>query len=145
LDEALALRWSDVDLAGNRIRIGGGSPRDVMVPESLRALLAARAPAPPVSDAVLGEPDRTASRDTVNAQLLCGAHDAGIENAVEVTPECLRHTYVAFLVRQGIRFADLTRLVGHLPAEVLGAYSALSPGGPRVPGAAINVVFPVGS
>jgi len=145
LDEALALRWSDVDLAGNRIRIGGGSPRDVMVPESLRALLAARAPAPPGSDAVLGDPDRPASRDTVNAQLLCGAHDAGIENAVEVTPECLRHTYVAFLVRQGIRFADLTRLVGHLPAEVLGAYSALSPGGPRVPGAAINVVFPVGS
>src|SRR6185295_16856033 len=124
-----------------RIHIGGGAPRDVTLHESLRALLAARASAPS-AELVLGHPDRPASRDTVNAQLLCGAHDAGIENAVDVTPDCLRHTYVAFLVRQGIRFADLTRLVGHLPAEVLGAYSALSPGGPRVPGAAINVAFP---
>ena len=80
LDEALALRWSDVDLAGNRIHIGGGSPRDVTLHESLRPLLAARASAPS-AELVLGHPDRPASRDTVNAQLLCGAHDAGIENA----------------------------------------------------------------
>ena len=113
-DEALALRWSDVDLAGNRIHVGGGAARDIALHDSLRALLAARAPAAR-SEFVLGEEDRPPSRDTVNAQLLCGAHDAGIENAIEVTPDCLRHTYVAFLVRQGIRFADLTRLVGNLP------------------------------
>ncbi|MET0918863.1 MAG: tyrosine-type recombinase/integrase [Burkholderiales bacterium] len=140
-DEALALRWSDVDLAGNRIHVGGGAARDVALHDSLRAPFAARAAAAR-SEFVLGQQDRPASRDTVNAQLLCGAHDAGIENAIDVTPDCLRHTYVAFLVRQGIRFADLTRLVGQLPAEVLGAYSTLSPTGSRVPQEAINVVFP---
>ena len=140
-DEALALRWSDVDVAGNRIHVGGGAARDVAMHDSLHALLAARAAAAR-SEFVLGQQDRPVSRDTVNAQLLCGAHDAGIENAIDVTPDCLRHTYVAFLVRQGIRFADLTRLVGQLPAEVLGAYSTLSPTGSRVPQEAIDVVFP---
>src|SRR6185295_11623391 len=100
-------------------------PRDVVLYDSLRALLAPRAAAAR-SEFVLGEEGGPASRDTMNAQILCGAHDAGIESAIDVTPDCLRHTYVAFLVRQGIRFADLTRLVGPLPAGVLGAYSALS-------------------
>jgi len=139
-DEALALRRSDVDPAGNRIRVGGGAARDIALHDSLRALLAERA-AKARSEFVLGEGDRPPSRDTLNAQLLCGAHDAGIESAIEITPDCLRHTYVAFLVRQGIRFADLTRLIGHLPADVLGAYSALAPIGPRVALEEISVVF----
>jgi integrase len=139
-DEALALRRSDVDLAGNRIRIGGGAARDIALHDSLHALLAERA-AKERSEFVLGKEDRPPSRDTLNAQLLCGAHDAGIEGAIEVTPDCLRHTYVAFLVRQGIRFADLTRLIGQLPADVLGAYSALAPTGPRVALDEISIVF----
>jgi hypothetical protein len=73
---------------------------------------------------------------------LCAAHDAGVERAAEVTPECLRHTYVAFLVRQGVRFADLTSLVGPLPTDVLAAYSALSPAGPRVACESVERVLP---
>ena len=142
LDEALALRWSDVDLGANRIHIGGSSTRDVAAREPLREMLVARAGAHR-GDLVLGQPDRAASHDAVKAQVLCAAHDAGIENPTDVTPDCLRHTYVAFLVRQGIRFADLTSLVGHLPAEVLGGYSALSPPGPRLAGAAVDVAFPL--
>ena len=68
--------------------------------------------------------------------------DAGIDGVIDVTTDCLRHTYVAFLVRQGIRFSELTRIVGYLPAEVLGAYSALSPRGSRFPREAIDVVYP---
>ncbi len=140
-DEALALRASDVDLARGLIHVGGESARDVVLNETLRALIAARATTSP-SELLLGARDRPATRDTTKAQLLCAAHDAGIEGAIDVTSECLRHTYVAFLVRQGIRFADLTRIVGHLPAEVLGAYSTLSPGGTRLPGEAISIMFP---
>jgi integrase len=141
LDEALALRGSDVDLAGGVLRVGGESGRDVPLPENLRALLAVRTvPASP--GLLLGHPDRPATHDTVGAQILSAAHDAGIENVVDVSSDGLRHTYVAFLVRQGIRFADLTRIVGRLPAEVLGAYSALSPRGSRLPREAINVVYP---
>ncbi|MEO8411373.1 MAG: hypothetical protein ABI478_12465 [Propionivibrio sp.] len=54
----------------------------------------------------------------------------------------LRHTYVAFLVRQGIRFADLGQIVGRLSAQALASYQGLSPAGPRQPAEAIDRVLP---
>jgi hypothetical protein len=45
-------------------------------------------------------------------------------------------------VRQGVRFADLMRIVGRLPAETLGAYSPLAPQGSRVAATAIERVHP---
>ena len=140
-DEVLALRANDVDLARGLLNVGGVSARTIVVADELRALLAARLEAPP-SEFLLGQQDRPATRDAMTAQILCAAHDASIERAIEVTPDCLRHTYLAFLVRQGIRFVELTRIVGHLPADTLGAYGALSPAGARVAGGSINVVFP---
>jgi integrase len=140
-DEVLALRANDVDLARGLLNVGGVSARTVILADELRALLAARVEASP-SEFLLGQQDRPATRDAMTAQILCAAHDASIERAIEVTPDCLRHTYLAFLVRQGIRFAELTRIVGHLPADTLGAYGALSPAGARVAGGSINVVFP---
>ena len=43
----------------------------------------------------------------------------------------IRHTFISYLVRQGIRFSDLARVVGTLPAEVTAAYGALLPPGSR--------------
>ena len=126
---------------GDLIHVGEGSPRDVALNEPLLALLAARQ-ADQQPDLLLGHQNPPATRETLAAQLLYAAHDAGIDDASDVTPDCLRHTYVAFLVRQGIRFADLTRLVGHVPLELLGAYTTLAPPGPRVPREEIDVVFP---
>ena len=140
-DEALALRWSDVDPARRLLHVGGGSARDVALNEALHKVLAAR-PGTQRPDLLLGHQDRPATPETMRAQFLCAAHDAGIADASDVTADCLRHTYVAFLVRQGIRFADLTRLVGHVPSEILGAYTTLSPPGSRVPREEIDVVFP---
>ena len=59
-----------------------------------------------------------------------------------ITADCLRHTYVAYLVRQGIRFADLARIVGPMPADLLGAYAALAPAGQRVPRESIDTSLP---
>jgi site-specific recombinase XerD len=87
-------------------------------------------------------PAAEASIDDLRAAILSAAHDAGIDGAANVTPECLRHTYIAFLVRQGLRFADLTRIVGPLPAETLAAYSGLAPSGSRIPIEAVDRLFP---
>jgi len=141
LDEALALRRSDVDLDLGLIHVAGESKRDVGIAEHLRPLLASRATAGS-PELLLSHQDRPFTTGTVSAQILSAAHDAGIDGVTDVTSDCLRHTYVAFLVRQGIRFADLTQIVGHLPAAVLGAYSALSPSGTLLPRDAINVVYP---
>jgi integrase len=141
LEEALKLRWSDVDLARGTIRVGEESARDIALGGTLRRCLVA-GPKVPGSDLLVGHPGRPVTRDSIDAQVLYAAHDAAIEDASQVTSDCLRHTYLAFLVRQGIRFADLVRLVGHLPAELVGAYSALSPPGARIGVAEVQLLHP---
>ena len=141
LDEALELRWSDVDLARGAIRAGGESGRELYLGGALRRLLET-APKVAGSERLVRPAGKPATRDGVDAQVLGAAHDAAIEDAPQVTSACLRHTYIAFLMRQGIRFADLTRLVGPLPAEAISAYSALSPAGARRDFAQIQVLYP---
>jgi succinoglycan biosynthesis transport protein ExoP len=141
LEAAVKLRWSDVDLARGAIRVGDESARDIALGGALRRCLAA-GPKVLGSDLLVGHSGRPVTRDSIDAQILYAAHDAGIEDANQITSDCLRHTYLAFLVRQGIRFADLTRLVGHLPAELVGAYSTLSPPGTRIGMAEIQLLHP---
>lgn len=80
--------------------------------------------------------------EDLNAELLCASHDARITGPAETSPATLWHTYVAFLVRQGIRFADLMRIMGRLPSETIAAYSALSPASARLPLEAVKRVLP---
>jgi succinoglycan biosynthesis transport protein ExoP len=141
LDELINLRWTDVDLAQRLVRIDGESAREVALPESLHRLLADQ-PSHQETALLVGPHGGAGTRDSIDARILCAAHDAGLESATEVTSECLRHTYIAFLVRQRIRFADLTRVVGHLSREVLGLYSSLSPTGSRAPREEVDLVLP---
>jgi succinoglycan biosynthesis transport protein ExoP len=140
LEEALALRWSEVDAEHGIVRVGEGSAREVVAGGALRACL--REKRRNDGELLLATQGRPLTRDSVDAQILCAAHDAGIEAAAGVDSAVLRHTYVAFLVRQGIRFADLTRVVGSLPAEVIRAYSTLSPPGTRSELVRIRLPYP---
>jgi hypothetical protein len=45
-------------------------------------------------------------------------------------------------MRQGIRFADIGRIVGRLPQEELAAYMRLAPSQPRRPLEQIDPVLP---
>jgi len=140
-EEAVAARIDDVDFARGVIRIGGPETREVAMGDMLHAALAARAPND-AGAALVGQSTRLAARESLDAQILCAAHDAGLEDPTNVDAACLRHTYVAYLVRQGIRFADLSSLVGELPAPLLGAYTRYAPPGPRVPRERIETSYP---
>ncbi len=140
-EEALALSWDDVDLERQVVAIRGDSARELPLSASLRAALGARE-ACPGAPLLADAQGRGLAMDGLHAAILCAAHDAGIGHAGVVTPAALRHTFIAFLVRQGVRFADLAQLVGRLPAETLVAYSSLSPAGPRVPLEQVERVMP---
>lgn len=138
--EALALRWSDVAADCVEVR-SGGTPR--RVPIAAGALTKPRDSAAAdgyVLRSAAGDGPMTAQE--LAARLLVAAHDAGLEQAQQVTAEALRHTYIAFLVRQGTRFADITRWVGSLDADQLAAYSQLAPAGQRLAAEAVRQVFP---
>jgi integrase len=130
-EELLALNWDDVDLAKQELRIGGGSPRTVAMLPPAVALLEDRAPIP---GARLLASDGTVSPtlEDLTSDLLCAAHDAAIERPAEVTPGALRHSYIVFLARQGLRLADLIKVVGRLPPEQAALYSGCAPPGKRL-------------
>jgi hypothetical protein len=67
------------------------------------------------------------SSEDLDVLVATACHDGGLAQAAEVTPAGLRHTYLAFMARQGLRFAELTRIAGPLPASVIAAYGALAP------------------
>jgi polysaccharide biosynthesis transport protein len=143
-EEAIALRWQDVDPATGTLRIGGGG---VVVARTVQLAAGARwlfeRQAGDAGPAVLPGPSGGgATLASLSAQMLCAAHDAGLERVQDIGPATLRHGYIAYLVRQGARFADLTRWVGPLDADLLSAYSALAPAGIRLDGAAIRRDFP---
>ena len=140
-EELVELRWADVDLGQRVLRVRGESARELRISDALERelVVASTASDGPVLPALGGRP---ATLEDVAAALLYAAHDAGIERPSEITPAALRHTYIAFLVRQGIRFADLARVVGRLPPEALAAYGDLAPAGPRAALDAIELVLP---
>ncbi len=130
-DELLALNWDDIDLARGEIHVGGASPRIIALLAPVKTLLEHLSPVPGARLLAL-HGAAAPSQDDLTSDLLCAAHDAGIERPSEVTPAALRHTYLAFLARQGIRLADLVKLVGRLPPEEMAAYSGFSPPGKRL-------------
>ena len=140
-EEAITARAGDVDLARGVIRVAGPQTREVTMDEALRAQLAAHA-TQEAAQPLVGQPLRMATRESIDAQILCAAYDGGLENPTNVDAACLRHTYVAYLVRQGIRFADLASLVGELPGSLLSAYTGYAPPGPRVPRGQIDTRYP---
>jgi len=140
--EIVELRRADVDRALRVIRIRGESAREIPIGDALERGLALEPGATDGGPLLPTRGDRPTTLSDMGRALLYAAHDAGIERPSELTPAALRHTYVAFLVRQGIRFADLARLVGPIPPEELAAYGELAPAGPRVALDAVERVLP---
>ena len=73
---------------------------------------------------------------------MCSAYDANLPRPEEMTPEALRHTYLAWLFRQGIRAADVTQIAGNIPHEDFINYMQLAGSGVRLPLARIDPVHP---
>ena len=132
-DELLALDAADIDFAKGEIRL---PDRLLPLAKPLAAVLSGTLPGRRI---VAESAD---SGQDIDTAIIIAAHDAGLEQAGEVSPACLRHTYLAFLVRQGIRFHDLTRLVGRLPPPVVTAYAGIAPAGEKRPLTAIELVLP---
>jgi uncharacterized protein involved in exopolysaccharide biosynthesis len=143
-EEIVALRWDDIDFAAGTIRIGGDAARVVPLDEPLRALLAGRRQRQPdTAGTVLQSPDgNDLTIEEVARLVLFAAYDAALDRPQEVTADALRNTYLSFLLRQGIRAADLDRIVGRVPQKDLLAYMQLYSPPARRPIEQIERVFP---
>jgi polysaccharide biosynthesis transport protein len=124
VDEIAALNWDDVDFAAGTIRIGGADARTMPLEGPMRALLAARQQRQGEAD---GRILQTAAGDGIaDAEaarlVLFAAYEAGLDRPQEVTPLALRYTFISYLLRQGIRAADIDSIIGQEPHNELVAW-----------------------
>ena len=126
--EAKTLRDAHFDRAANRLYVAGDTPREVPVPQRLRTCLSL-----PLEDE---------DAEDVAARIHLAAVDAGLTAPESISAETLRHTYIAYLVRQGIRLSELERIIGRIPAKNLSTYSRYSPPGPGLSARRVNWVYP---
>jgi integrase len=145
-DELVSLRWDAVDLGGNIIQVAGTSARRFALEEPLRGLIVARAKSVVCSEAAgtlfhdgTGAP---LGVDEVARLVLYAAYDARLERPHEITPAVLRHTYLAFLLRQGMRMSDISQIAGHIPHSDLVAYAQIARSSVRLPFEQIERILP---
>lgn len=128
-DELAAITWNDIDLNEGVIHLPDA--RVYALHEPLRTLVSRRRAASSEAAWLLSDhAGNPLGPSDLEGLIACTAHDAGIGAPADVTPAVLRHTYIAFLVRQGVRLGELGRIVGRIPPTLYTAYGRLSPPGP---------------
>lgn len=137
LDEAAMLSPENFDLDVNAIRIPGASPRIIEIGDAFKSQLARSDFLPTWYG---GQP---VSVDDLAALIGLAAIDAGMPYPEEVDEAAIRHSYIVYLVRQGLRLAELPRLVGYLPPSAQLSYRDYSPPYPGRSLAEINKIHPV--
>jgi polysaccharide biosynthesis transport protein len=144
-EELTALRWDEIDPNGGLIHVSGESARTIPLQGPLRSLIVARQnrrveTTPTVLHDVHGRP---LPIEEIGELVLYSAYDAGIDRPHEVTTDALRYTYLGFLLRQGIRAADIGRIVGRVPQNELTAFMQLHSPTARLPFEQIERLLPV--
>lgn len=120
-DEAASLRPEQIDLPAGTISVGGRWPRLILMSPLLRSLFQQSANRP------CWNPDDSGVRIDLSAALVCAAVDSGLPDPQQITAEAVRHSYIAYLVRQGLRLSDLEQVIGYLEPPAMLSYSAYSP------------------
>lgn len=136
LEEIAAIGRLDIDTGNGKLIIHGISPRTLPISPVAQSLFAN-----PACQLITPSGEPLTSAD-LNALLACAAHDAGLSGTDEITADALRQTYIIYLVKQGIRLAELESIMGYLPPTELSAYAAYSPPGQKRPLEEINLLYP---
>jgi integrase len=135
VEEVSAMQTGDIDLSASELSVTGQHARKIPIVPAVAAVISGCISADLPANSPVCSDSNGAALDTgdLGALLACAANDAGLVNPVEITPQALRHTYIAWLVRQGVRLSELERVVGDMPPAVLAAYATFSPPGSGMP------------
>lgn len=140
LEECTALEPEHFDLAAGLVRPPAEPPRTIPLAPKVRYLFAASNPLPLWAGSGAGQ-----GSEELAARIRLLAHDAGISRPEEISPAALRHSYLAFLVRQGARLTELEQVAGRMGAAELARYAPLAPTGPARPLAEVELAYPLPS
>ncbi len=137
IQECAELQAQDLDLEAATVQPAGGARRPVPLADSARDLFAACQPLPLWASRG-GRP----TPEQLSTRIGLLAHDARLDRPMEVDAESLRHSYIAYLVRQGVRLTELELVIGPMAPSRLARYASLGPQGPAISIAEANILYP---
>ncbi|WP_431066135.1 GumC family protein [Methylotuvimicrobium sp.] len=124
LKEAAALTPDNFDAEAGEIRLSGPVPRNIPLDGLLSYFNEQhRFPA--------WYTDSPLAIDDLSAIISVAAIDAGMTHPEDFNADAIRHTYIVYLIRQGLKLSELENIVGTIaPADLVeyGRYSPLRPG-----------------
>ncbi len=116
IEEAVALKADQIDLEGATLTVIDFAPRTLIINRSLKSLFEQSG----------GYPvwifDKSASSEELAAALYRAAVDSGLANAMDINAAAIRHSYILYLVRQGLCLSDLEHIVGYLEPWLVPYY-----------------------
>ncbi|WP_221895290.1 site-specific integrase [Bathymodiolus japonicus methanotrophic gill symbiont] len=121
LNEISRLDKAHIDLAADIIHISGDDPRTIPLSPTLKALFEQTEPCPAWSK------NQNITPKMLEAMLIYAAADAGFPETPGINVESITHTYIVYLVKQGIRLAELELIIGDTDPATLAKYSRYSP------------------
>ena len=140
LDQIAELKCGDFDTGTGVLRTPSQPSRTITIPQALRAefkhqLSTAVGPDDSIWHDQTGRP-RT--QEDLEALIMMTARDAGLTEPELATPQGILHSYLVYLVKQGMRLADLENVTGPTAPSERAAYAVHAPQAAAVPSEAMQ-------
>ncbi len=136
LEEIPNIQKDHIDFDQDALTIVGSSPRTIPLNHALKSLFSS------LGCCLTGPAGEPLSEDDLAALLTCAIIDAGLPAQEELSAASFKHTYIIYLVRQGMRLSDLASIVGYIAPTELTSYSAYSPTKPGLSLKDVNLLYP---
>ena len=123
-EELLLIHRQHIDLDRRRLAVPGHSRRELPLPAAVIELFSEN------GDTVAGWKEMKEiiqNREELDARLQLAALEGKLLDSDQITAQDLRHTYLVYLVNQGVRLSELERIVGTMPPKTLLGYRRFSP------------------
>ena len=115
VDEIVGLKPDGIDLESNVINVTTGHARTLPLAPKLRDVIGHLA----------DEGGLFSVRASILAPIAQLSSTAGLADPSSLDADALRHTYICFLVRQGMKFDELQNIVGQLGANEMQQYGEM--------------------
>ena len=136
----LLITRENIDLDNGRITVPGHYRRELQLSDAIIELFTGNGDTAPVWKEMK---EIVPDREELDARLQLAALEGELPDSDRITAEDLRHTYLVYLVRQGVRLSELERIVGKMPSKILLSYRLFLPEESDRPMDEISSVYPL--
>jgi uncharacterized protein involved in exopolysaccharide biosynthesis len=126
LKEAAALSWQDISIKEDKLELKTTIPRSLLLSADVLEFFRHPDPASEQQSIWSDQEGKPLPMEEMEALITCSIYDAGLAQAAELNSHSLRHTYLAYLARQGLRLSEFHKLCGQIQPSTLSRYGEYS-------------------